>query len=165
MEFLEALTVEMEQFFEDVNHTVNFIGEEITEAFDDFAHIIENDISHEVDQFWHQLFEPFIDIYIDWEEWEDDLSVDSSRVYSRRVNLERVDLNNPTNNNLPEEYFFLNPKVEPSLEKNSACIGCKNYHGILYGGNLLVCGMHPYGWEDENCPDWEDENASMDNNN
>jgi hypothetical protein len=46
--------------------------------------------------------------------------------------------------------------VEPTSEKNSACIGCKNYHGQVYGGNLLVCGMHPYGWEaDGDCPDWE----------
>jgi len=22
---------------------------------------------------------------------------------------------------------------------------------------LLVCAMHPHGWEDENCPDWEKE--------
>ncbi|MCT7992005.1 hypothetical protein [Laspinema olomoucense] len=46
--------------------------------------------------------------------------------------------------------------VEPTVEKYSACIGCKNYHGQVYGGNLLVCGMHPYGWEaDGDCPDWE----------
>ncbi|AFY81544.1 hypothetical protein [Oscillatoria acuminata] len=46
--------------------------------------------------------------------------------------------------------------VEPTSEKYSACIGCKNYHGQVYGGNLLVCGMHPYGWEaDGDCPDWE----------
>ncbi|WP_026736643.1 hypothetical protein [Fischerella sp. PCC 9605] len=45
--------------------------------------------------------------------------------------------------------------VEPSVEQNPACIGCCHYHGQVYGGNLLVCGMHPYGWEGENCPDWE----------
>jgi hypothetical protein len=46
--------------------------------------------------------------------------------------------------------------VEPTSEKYSVCIGCKNYHGQVYGGNLLVCGMHPYGWEaDGDCPDWE----------
>ncbi len=45
--------------------------------------------------------------------------------------------------------------VEPTTEQNPACLGCRHYHGQVYGGNLLVCGMHPYGWEDENCPDWE----------
>ncbi len=47
--------------------------------------------------------------------------------------------------------------VEPTAEKNPACIGCTHYHGQVYGGNLLVCAMHPHGYEDENCPDWEKE--------
>ncbi|RUR78281.1 hypothetical protein ACF3DV_03990 [Chlorogloeopsis fritschii PCC 9212] len=47
--------------------------------------------------------------------------------------------------------------VEPSATQNPACIGCRHYHGQAYGGNLLVCAMHPYGWDDENCPDWEAE--------
>jgi hypothetical protein len=45
--------------------------------------------------------------------------------------------------------------VEPMLNNHSACVGCRHYHGQEYGGNLLVCGMHPYGWESETCPDWE----------
>ncbi len=35
----------------------------------------------------------------------------------------------------------------------SGCRECKNLHGQVYGGNLLVCGLHPYG--QENCPDYE----------
>lgn len=49
-------------------------------------------------------------------------------------------------------------QVTPTVERHSACIGCANYHGQVYSGNLLVCGMHPYGWDDEQCPDWEQEN-------
>ncbi len=49
-------------------------------------------------------------------------------------------------------------KVKPSLDKFPACIGCQNYHGYSHGGNLLICGMHPYGWDGESCPDWEDGN-------
>jgi hypothetical protein len=32
---------------------------------------------------------------------------------------------------------------------------CRHYHGQVYGGNLLVCAMHPYGpGEDvDTCPD------------
>jgi hypothetical protein len=47
--------------------------------------------------------------------------------------------------------------VEPTAEKNPACIGCTHYHGQVYSGNLLVCAMHPHGCEDENCVDWEKE--------
>jgi hypothetical protein len=47
--------------------------------------------------------------------------------------------------------------VEATTDKNPACMGCRHYHGHAYGGNLLVCGMHPSGWEDTSCPDWEQE--------
>lgn len=50
---------------------------------------------------------------------------------------------------------FFNPKVEATPETHPACIGCCHYHGRVYSGNLLVCAMHPYGWDDANCPDWE----------
>lgn len=37
-----------------------------------------------------------------------------------------------------------------------ACQGCRNYHGQTHGGNRLICAMHPYGVETEQCEDWED---------
>jgi hypothetical protein len=39
-----------------------------------------------------------------------------------------------------------------------ACQGCCHYHGRSYGGTRLVCGMHPYGVEEEDCPDWQAQN-------
>ncbi|MBF2048938.1 MAG: hypothetical protein EDM05_67825 [Leptolyngbya sp. IPPAS B-1204] len=46
--------------------------------------------------------------------------------------------------------------VEPWLNQHPACIGCRNYHGQQYGGNFLVCAMHPYGVEEGvECPDKE----------
>ncbi len=53
-----------------------------------------------------------------------------------------------------EQTYYSYP-VEPTPEKNPACIGCRHYHGQVYGGNLFVCAMHPYGWEAQDCPDWE----------
>lgn len=41
------------------------------------------------------------------------------------------------------------------IVRPSSCVGCKNYHGEIYGGNQLICGMHPYGWDDQDCPDFE----------
>lgn len=51
---------------------------------------------------------------------------------------------------------LVNPKVEPDANTHSACLGCQHYHGRIYGGNLLVCGMHPHGWDGDSCPDWEE---------
>lgn len=40
-------------------------------------------------------------------------------------------------------------------QQPSVCQGCRHYHGRVYGGNFLVCAMHPYGAESEHCNDWE----------
>ncbi len=48
---------------------------------------------------------------------------------------------------------FINPKVNPSASFHPACIGCSYYHGRVYEGSLLVCAMHPYGWDGDSCPD------------
>jgi hypothetical protein len=47
------------------------------------------------------------------------------------------------------------PTPDPAL--HPACVGCLNYNGSVYGGNLLVCGMHPYGCTSATCTDWEGE--------
>ena len=46
---------------------------------------------------------------------------------------------------------------KPSVQSHPACINCANYHGQVYNGNLLVCGMHPSGFEGDSCPDWEND--------
>ena len=59
-----------------------------------------------------------------------------------------------------QESLFHKKPVKPL-----ACSGCKYYDGSIYGGNLLVCGIHPYGPGDESdpatqptsCEDWEGE--------
>lgn len=49
-----------------------------------------------------------------------------------------------------------NSTVEPLLQNYPACVGCRNFCGQSYGGNTLVCAMHPFGPEAERqCPDWE----------
>jgi len=55
--------------------------------------------------------------------------------------------------------WFDEEKITPDAQFHTACIGCKNYHGRRYNGNFLVCGIHPYGWNDENCPDWQDQES------
>ncbi|NJM18379.1 MAG: hypothetical protein HC874_21460 [Richelia sp. SL_2_1] len=54
---------------------------------------------------------------------------------------------------------FYRPQLEfkSSYEEFSSfnleiCAGCRNFHGA----NKIVCGMHPYGWDEScTCPDWQ----------
>ena len=45
--------------------------------------------------------------------------------------------------------------INPLVQDHPVCVGCRHYHGANYGNEMLVCGMHPYGPDEEHCPDWE----------
>lgn len=113
---LDTMATEVEQFFEEVGEAVETVAEEVTTVF------IED-----IDQLLNDLFDPFLDIYVDFDFDVDESEIDPAITY----------------------------KVYATQERNPACIGCQHYHGYVYGGNLLVCGMHPSGWNGEHCPDWE----------
>ncbi len=78
-------------------------------------------------------FEETVDAYLEpiygWLDEVDDLLVNTSRPFTQTVT--------------------------PVLHEHPACVGCSNYHGENYGGNILVCAMHPYGVEEQSCSDWE----------
>ena len=38
-------------------------------------------------------------------------------------------------------------------QKPSACLYCSHYNGSNYGGNFLVCAMHPKGPKGDKCED------------
>jgi hypothetical protein len=123
-EMIQTVSDEVERFFLGMSEMVDAfveVTEEVTEQ-------LQNTIAVEMDQYFQELTEPFVEMY-----WE----------------LEDI-----VGDDLDPAFPY---PVEPSAEKNPACIGCRHYHGQAYGGNLLVCGMHPYGWDGDNCPDWESE--------
>ncbi|MBT9312146.1 hypothetical protein [Leptothoe kymatousa] len=50
----------------------------------------------------------------------------------------------------------LHQTLTPWLQNHPKCAGCSYYHGESYGGEMLVCALHPTGPEDYDvCPDWD----------
>lgn len=46
--------------------------------------------------------------------------------------------------------------LTPWLQNHPKCAGCSYYHGESYGGEMLVCALHPSGPEEyDECPDWD----------
>ncbi|MEM7794383.1 MAG: hypothetical protein AAF579_08010 [Cyanobacteria bacterium P01_C01_bin.118] len=46
--------------------------------------------------------------------------------------------------------------VTPWMQNHPKCAGCSYYHGESYGGEMLVCALHPTGPEGyDECPDWD----------
>jgi len=98
---------------------------ELGEVLDTMTEDIQQGVTVEIDQFLQEIFEPITDLYLELEQL-----------------AEGGDLG-------------FTATIEPNAQDHPACIGCSQYHGQVYGGNILVCGMHPYGWETQHCPDWE----------
>lgn len=52
------------------------------------------------------------------------------------------------------------PNCEVSFDEDDmpeACRGCLNYDGEFYGENQLIYAMHPYGVDNDICPDFRSE--------
>lgn len=128
IDMIETVADEVEKFFLGMNDMVDAFFEFAEEITEEVESTYVADVDNFVrlrEQFLQDLAEPILEIYWELEDISED--VDSGFPYA----------------------------VEATIEKNAACIGCSHYHGQVYGGNLLVCAMHPHGWDDQNCPDWE----------
>jgi hypothetical protein len=131
----------MEKWQKDFFEMMQIVADEVdnfflgmTEVVDTFFELteeiseqVQSTLLTEVEQYLQEFSEPNLEGYWDFEDVMGD--VDPAFPYS----------------------------VEATADKNPACVGCRHYHGQAYGGNLLVCGMHPSGCEDDSCPDWEAE--------
>lgn len=124
----ETIAQQVEQLLEDINRDVNEAVDVIFEWSDEVAERLNEAIAPELDQLDRQL-----------EEW-------LAPFISAVTGVEST---------ISETVQPFTQTVDPILNRHSACVGCRNYHGQVYGGTMLVCGMHPFGWEGEQCPDFE----------
>lgn len=134
-EVMENAASEVEHFFIGINEEFAEMVDVLAKMSEEFTEEIQNNLIKDIDGYFsefdgyfNELIEPIIEIYREFEPDFDE--IDSSFV----------------------------TYVDPSLTQQPACRGCSNYHGQVYGGNLLVCAMHPTGVESESCADWEADN-------
>ena len=130
---IEQTTVSIEKFFQDINEAVESFTEEVTEAVEELGEHLQNTVIIEVDTFIDDFIDLIGETSVEFESsfWED------------------LDY-------LVNDTDFVDITLEtPGEDNHAACVGCRHYHGQAYNGQILVCGMHPYGVEDNSCPDWE----------
>ena len=114
------------EILESVTVMVDEFFQGVTDMVETVSNDVQNTVGIDIDQCLQDMFGPISEIFAELEEMVGET----------------------------EQTYYSYP-VEPTVETNPACVGCHHYHGQVYGGNLFVCAMHPYGWETENCPDWE----------
>lgn len=131
-EVIETAALEVENFFNEMAEEVSEVLDEWEKFSEEITEEIRTNFILEIDEYLNDLIGPIIEVYLDLD-----------------FDVEGEDI----------DYFV--DSVEPTVEKHPACRGCSNYHGQVYGGNLLVCGMHPYGVDGESCPDWESYDSNL----
>jgi hypothetical protein len=132
---MEEWSKDIVEILESVPEMLDEFFVEVTEAVDVIADELQNTIGVEIDQYLQDMFDAIFELSFAFEDEFEDIWGET-------------------------EPSFTYP-VEPTPEKNSACVGCRHYHGQVYSGNLFVCAMHPYGWETEDCPDWESDETDL----
>lgn len=55
---------------------------------------------------------------------------------------------------LAAQQRFSLSKLEAAIQPK-ACWRCRHYYGRVDGAHRLICAMHPYGPETDDCEDWE----------
>ena len=130
---MEDWQKDLTEWINDVTVAVEGFVDEVGQSMETAVEDFQNDLVRDIDQFLDDVFTPFIDISIGEES--------QTYYYYYEYNQD------------PES--ILSPKIEPTHNVHPACRGCVHYHGRLYGKNLFVCGMHPYGSNNDSCPDWE----------
>jgi len=126
---LEAVSSEVEKFFSEVTEEVIEFVDGLAEISEEISEEIQSAFSNELSEFAEYLNDIVDTIaYIDTE----------------------FDDEQPA-----QPYYYEGNIEDPVQNSHPACVGCRHYHGQVYGGNMFVCAMHPYGWDSENCPDWE----------
>lgn len=122
---LEAVAAEIEQFCTEVAKEVNGVLDMFVEASEDMAEQVQQTFAAEIERQISDFFDPILEAYLGFE-----------------IHFE--DTSQPLLHNF-----------DPVIDNHPVCVGCRHYHGQVYGGNPLICGMHPYGWEGDQCPDWQ----------
>jgi hypothetical protein len=126
----ETVMEEMEQFYLGVVQEVDATLDVVLDASDDT-----------VDRFYEAIAPSLAELDQQIEEWMEPVILAAAQVEMA----------------IQEAAEPLSRTIEPWLNDHPVCVGCRHYHGHSYGGQMLVCAMHPYGVStgETTCPDKE----------
>jgi ABC-type transporter Mla subunit MlaD len=150
-EFTQQLTQETERWLDDLTDQLASASDTVVRTTDQWADQVQEAIDPEIDRLVDELsraVEPFeISLNTQVDEVAEQLDLLLGPMVAGLSGIDQW---------FEEFSAPLNSTVEPLLQNYPACVGCRNFYGQAYGGNTLVCAMHPFGPDEErHCPDWE----------
>lgn len=173
---IENTTEVVEKFFSNVNQTIESFSAEVVEVVEELGEQLQDTIAIEINRFVEDFSDSETDSQTNYQandrvdsETESNLENEFNLFWQdikdsikEFVNFEaEYNLDTEFNiwqdiENFVEDSEFVEISTEtPTKDNHAACIECNNYHGQAYNGQIFVCAMHPYGVEDDSCPDWE----------
>lgn len=123
--FYQASEAVVEAVDQAIAPTLDQVSEQVTTWWDPVEAAIAPELNRAAEALEEQVVPPLDAIISEIDQWYDSVSIP------------------------------LDQTLNPLVQNHPTCIGCRHYHGQTYGGNLLVCGMYPYGPEAQHCPDWQ----------
>ena len=128
---IEKTAADMEGFLTDVGEATETVVDEVADSVSFFIDRFQSSVAGELDSLLQDLVEVLV------------------------VTSDEIDAVLSEDWDFDEDFTSVS-YCAPSAKNNPACINCANYHGQAYNGNLLVCAMHPQGYEGDSCPDWQE---------
>lgn len=150
-DFTQQLSEDTERWFDTVTEQLATASDALVQTTDQWAEQVQEAIDPEIDRMvgeLNQAVEPFrVTINAEVDYVADELNEILGPLVTGLSGIDQW---------FEEVSGPFNSTVEPLLQNYPACVGCRNFCGQSYGGNTLVCAMHPFGPEEErHCPDWE----------
>ena len=124
---IDGFTQDMEALVDEISRDAMGALDRFVELSDDFVEDVTNTILHELET-PSPLVMPIVTPITNF--LDRDLEEFFNSLLRPFIDLSMEDFNSP-NSSMPKAHAL--------------CENCENYHGQNYGGNPLVCGMHPYG--------------------
>ncbi len=148
-DWFEATRQQLEAMAKAIEHQVDEAIDEVLETSDRLAEQINQAISPGLENLdkWEK------DVAQQVEAWLPEAPVEAAEEFERRVEEWTVQ----TGAAIAEVLRPVEQTIKPVLNEHKPCIGCRNYHGEAYGDNpdMLICGIHPFGYDADQCPDWQ----------
>jgi hypothetical protein len=139
---------------DDVTSTIEVWANEIEQTMTEVSVVLGEEMAAEWEGFWQDwstIWEEVTEIFTD-----PDPDGNDPQTWNNPPHRSASNPRNPAAPWLSMDWEMgLNPYLPATADHQPACQGCQHYHGYVYGGKLLVCGMHPYGSETGHCSDWE----------
>lgn len=115
--WLDAVAVQTEAALLDFSEGVVTCLDSLSEVAEQQAETLIDDLDREISPWLEQYFQPLLDAPLE-------------------VELEQA---------IEAIMRPWRQTIEPPLNQHPICTGCQHYHGEFYAGQMLVCGMYPYG--------------------